>query len=552
MLKRLYINNFALIEEMNVSFLDGLTVITGETGAGKSIFLEALALALGNRADLGTLRDKHKKCVVEAEFVIDKLDFKGIFEQNELEEESVLVLRREISTEGKSRSLVNDSVVNLNVLKQIAEKVIDIHSQHQTLLLNESTFQLELLDAFANNALKLEKYKAEFKILNQIKLKLKALIESEVNAKKELDYFQFLFKEFEGFDIKVGQLEKWEEESLKIENAESIKSNLMTAAALINGGELNVLSSLSLVKQNLQVISKYNQTYQLFYERLHSVYIELKDLAMDFENAENEVLFDKNKLDEITVLMDKMNHLLSKHHVKSEAELIEVRNNIESKLDGLNSLELDINKLKKEVELKEKNCLELATEISKQRKASVTLIEKRVKEMLQNLSMINAEFKIELKSQTDLNSNGMDTIKFLFSANKGVALQDLSKVASGGELSRLMLTLKSLLASKKKLPTIIFDEIDTGVSGDVANKIGNILTQMGDTMQVITITHLPQMASKGNNHLYVYKKDEKEKTISYIKAIQGEERVNEIAKMLSAGKPTQSAIINAQEMLSLN
>jgi len=552
MLKRLYISNFALIGEMNVSFSEGLTVITGETGAGKSIFLEAFALALGNRADSGNLRDKNKKCIVEAEFEIENKELKAILEANDLDEDTNIVLRREISADGKSRSLLNDAVVNLNILKLVAEKAIDIHSQHQTLLLNESSFQLALLDAFANTNLKFEKYKTEYKSLSLLKQKLNGLIESEIQAKKELDYFQFLFNEFDDIIIEAGQLEKLESESSGIENAEYIKSNLLNAANLINGGEMNLLSNLVQVRQNLQSLSKFGNKYQLFYERANSLYIELKDLADEFEHAESEVLFDKERLEEINSQMDKLNRLMKKHHVKTETELIEIKNQIEQKLIGINSLENDIQKLKKEVELKETDCLKQAKDISKLRLASIPVIEKTVKEMLAGLMMTNATFKIELTYKNELSYNGLDSIKFMFSANKGTDLNELSKVASGGELSRLMLTLKSLLAAKKKLPTIIFDEIDTGVSGDVANKIGDILLQMGSHMQVITITHLPQMASKGSNHYYVYKKDDNEKTNSLIKELKGEERINEIAKMLSAGKLTQSAIVNARELLSLN
>jgi DNA repair protein RecN (Recombination protein N) len=420
----------------------------------------------------------------------------------------------------------------LNVLKQIAEFLIDIHSQHQTLLLNESDFQLELLDAFADTKMQFDQYKKEFKELGLLKQKLNSLLEQEISAKKELDYFQFLFDEFENIEIQTGQLEKLETESSSIENAEIIKTNLLNAANILNGEGSSLLSGLNQAKQQIGSISKYNNNYVSFYERINSIYIELKDLASEFENAEREVHFDANRLEEINSQMDKLNRLMKKHHVKTEQALIEIKLNIESKLIGFNSLENEIQKAKKELEIKEPICLQMATSLSESRKAATTIIEKKVKNMLSELSMLNADFKIELIRKLEMTANGIDGVLFLFSANKGIALNELSKVASGGELSRLMLTLKSLLASKKKLPTIIFDEIDTGVSGEVANKIGNILFKMGEKMQVMAITHLPQMASKGSNHLFVYKKDEQEKTSSMIKFLKGEERVNEIAKML--------------------
>lgn len=550
MLKRLYISNFALIGEMNVDFAEGLTVITGETGAGKSIFLEAMSMALGSRADLNALRDKKNKCVVEAEFDIDSEDIREIFIANEIDYDTKIILRRELSPEGRSRSLLNDSLVNLNVLKQISEKVIDIHSQHETLLLNESGFQLELLDAFASTTKKFDHYLAEYKALTQIKNKLNVLVDSELNAKKEFDYFSFLLNEFDAFEIRPGQLESLEAQSSSIENAESIKRNLLEAADLINGGEENVLNSLIRARHNAQAISKFNQDYAVFYNRINVVYLELKDLCAEMNHAETIVGFDKDKLEEINTSMDKLNRLLNKHQVKTEEELIAIREELEQKIVGIQSLESEIIELRKLVQKKELICWDLAKELSKMRKAATALIETKTKGMLSTLSMPNAEFKIELSETKTLGQNGIDVVKFMFSANKGSGLSELHKVASGGELSRLMLTLKSLLASKKRLPSIIFDEIDTGVSGDVANKIGNILFQMGKSMQVIAITHLPQLASKGNHHLYVYKKDDEEKTKSLIKRIDGEERVQEIAKMLSAGKLTQTALINAKELLA--
>lgn len=552
MLKRLYISNFALIGEMNVVFPGGLTVITGETGAGKSIFLEALGLALGNRADLSTLKDKNKKCIVEAEFDVSAQNFKSFFKEHDLDEDHHLVLRREISVDGKSRSLINDSVVTLNIIKQISENLIDIHSQHQTLFLNESKFQLELLDAFANSSTVFEEYKKRFKEYQSQQIQLNHLLEKETIAKKETDYYQFLFNEFEQVEIKEGAIELLETESSAIENAEQIKSKLNAANLILSGGESNLLSGLNQVKQLLNSVSKYNQSYAVFGERVNTVIIELKDLISEFEKEEGSVFFDADRLAQINSQMDALNRLMNKHQAKSEANLIEIKKEIEKKLLGFNSIEEQIQESKKKLETSRLVCIDLANKLSKLRRAAISTIDSKVKHMLTSLAMLNAEFRIELLDEKELNMNGMNSIKFLFSANKGIALNELSKVASGGELSRLMLTLKSLLATKKRLPTIIFDEIDTGVSGDIANKIGNILFEMGATMQVVSITHLPQMASKGHHHLFVFKNEEGDKTNSFIKELKGEERIKEIAKMLSAGTPTKSAIINATELLSLN
>lgn len=552
MLKRLHISNFALINEMEVSFPGNLTVITGETGAGKSIFLEALSLALGKRADLSALNLKTKKCIIEAEFSAENLDLNGFFLDHDLDFEPNLILRREINADGKSRSFLNDSPVSLSVLKLLSEKLIDIHSQHQTLLLNQSNFQLELLDTFAESLKIFKEYKIEFSSFTKSKIELQSLQEQEKLAKKELDYFQFLYSELEETEIKAGLLSGLEEESSKLENSEIIKSNLLAASNAISGNEINILIDLGKTKQSLQSLSKYSKNYSLLSDRIHSLYIELKELSADIEDAANEVVFDSDKLSQVNIKMDKLNRLLKKHQVNTEEDLLKIKSDIENKLNQFNSIENTIISKQKLIQVSQNNCLKLSKELTKLRTKAIHGIEQTIKKTLAELSMENAIFKIELSQKSDLGINGLDELKFLFTANKGAELNELHKVASGGELSRLMLSLKALLASKKQLPTIIFDEIDTGVSGDVADKIGEILLSMGNNMQVIAITHLPQMASKGNHHLFVYKKDDEDKTVSYIKQLNKVERINEIAKMLSKSNPTVSAIKNATELLSSN
>ncbi len=551
MLKQLYITNFALIGEMDVTFPGKLTVITGETGAGKSIFLEALGLVLGNRADVAALQNKTKKCIIEATFNVKGLNLNSFFEENEIDLDDEIVLRREISAEGKSRSFLNDTPVSLNILKNLSEKLIDIHSQHQTLLLNQTNFQLDIVDAFAESTQLVKNYKLNFSNLTKLSATLNALTEQENLAKKELDYFQFLFKELEESDIKPNTLNALEEESASLENAETIKGNLISVANAISGGDENVLNTLSLLKQQLNSISKFNSNYVDFFNRLNSSYIELKELASDLYDAETEINYDTQQLELVNAKLDSLNRLLKKHNVKSETELLKIKYEIEEKLSQFNSLETHIEKTKKEITQVKITCTKLANDLTVLRTKALDNIENKVKEILSNLLMPNAIFKIDIQQSTELTDNGFDKVKFLFSANKGASLNELHKVASGGELSRLMLSLKSLLATKKQLPTIIFDEIDTGVSGDVADKIGNILLNMGNTLQVITITHLPQMASKGKHHLFVYKKDEANKTTSYIKELQQEERIIEIAKMLSTGNPTPAAFVNAKDLLSV-
>lgn len=550
MLQHLRIQNFALIEETEVHLKNGLTVITGETGAGKSILLGALGLTLGNRADVSSLHDKTKKCIIEAQFNIKEYSLTSFFESHELDFEEVTTIRREITPEGKSRAFINDTPTNLSVLKELGEQLIDIHSQHETLLLKETNFQFELVDAFAQTTNLFSDYKKQFNALQKLKKQLDELTAQELQAKKELDYFQFQFNELEEANIKIGEQQQLEEESETLENAEFIKSNLSKSSLAINGGDENIVSALAFVKQQLQAVSKFGKQFNELLERINSVSIELKELSKDIDHCEEDVVYDNARLEEVNAQLDKLNRLLKKHGVSSEEELMTIKNDIEAKLQQFSSLEVAIEKTQKEILALEKQCKSLAKDLSDKRQKSTAGIEQNIKTMLASLSMANAQFKIDLKPLDTLSINGMDDISFLFTANKGAEFKELHKTASGGELSRLMLCLKALLAERTALPTIIFDEIDTGVSGDVADKIGNILFAMGKTLQVITITHLPQMASKGLNHLFVYKSDSKDKTTSSIKALNKEERIAEIAKMLSTGNPTETALKNAKELLN--
>lgn len=550
MLQSLYIQNFALIEATEVSFNSGFTVITGETGAGKSILLGALGLTLGARADVSLLQEKSKKCVIEAKFNIKALKLSEFFTQHELDYDDVTTIRREITPDGKSRAFINDTPTNISILKELGSNLIDIHSQHETLLLKEMQFQFELVDAFAKTTLSITNYKLQYKKLQILKNQLQEFIQQEIQSKKDLDYYQFQFNELEESNIIEGELQKLENESEILENAEFIKSNLSKNLFVLNGSEDNIISVIANLKQQLQSITKYGNQYQDLFNRVNSISIDLKELANDIEQLEESVMYNPKKLEDVTQQLDKLNRLLKKHGVNTEIELLSIKKEIESKLEQFNSIEESIKNTEKEIKTLEKTCKELAQEISLQRKKSIPEIENQINLMLNGLSMPNAKFKIDFTSNDTLSINGFDEIKFLFTANKGTDYKELHKTTSGGELSRLMLCLKSQLAKKTALSTIIFDEIDTGVSGEVADKIGNILLSMGENMQVIAITHLPQMASKGNNHLFVYKSDTKDKTISSIKPLNNQERINEIAKMLSAGKPTEIALKNAKELLN--
>lgn len=549
MLKRLYISNFALIDEMDVTFPGELTVITGETGAGKSIFLEALGLLLGNRADATMVQSKKKKCILEAEFDINQIELHNFFNENELDQEEYLIIRREISADGKTRSFLNDTPVSLNVLKQLSGYLIDIHSQHQTLLLNQSHFQFELLDAFAGTNDDVKEYRKKFTLLKRKKETLSNLLLQEQQAKKELDYFTFLFNELEEAKLTDGRLQALEAESNLLENAQQIKEQLNNCVLQINEAEGNLLQQLTSLKSHLQSLVKINANYEQYFLRINSVYVELKDLCNDLEIEEEKVEHNPKKLSSVNEQLDELNRLLKKHHVKTEQELIIIKDELESKLSAFNSIETTINSISAEINELNKQCSISAKLISLKREQSIIPTQDSVKKLLTDLSMPNAEFKISLTQSENLSSNGIDEVMFLFSANKGVELNELHKVASGGELSRLMLTLKAMLATKKRLATIIFDEIDTGVSGEVANKIGVILEKMSKNIQVVSITHLPQMAVKGNHHLFVFKMDDGDRTASYIKTLTKEERITEIAKMLSAGKTTDAALKNAKELL---
>jgi len=549
-LKRLSISNYALIDKTEILPGHGLSIITGETGSGKSIMLDALGLVAGQRADVSALQDKSKKCVIEAEFETVENWFKDFFSENDLDYSEVSIFRREINPNGNSRAFVNDTPVNLSILKILASQLIDIHSQHQTLEINQSLFQINVLDSFCGNQKLRDEYSLEF---NAYKQKIKSLEELKQKAQlfnQEKDYLNFLFSELEELKIKENEEDELETEINQLSHAEEIQNSLQKILYLIGEEENNVLIKLSESKNLISTTVKFKQEFSELKSRIDSVYIELKDIQATLEKESENFIYDPIKLDELNLRMSLIQKLKKKHAAVNANQLIEIYNEIELKLSESSGLEIEIDNLSKETKKLEENLNKIALELSKKRKSNTNLLSKNIVELLVDLGMPSSELIIELSSLPELNSTGLDTIKFLFSANKGIQAQNISSIASGGELSRLMLAIKYISSLHQGLPTIIFDEIDTGVSGEVAYKVGLMLQKMSKTTQLIAITHLPQIAGKAENHYFVYKESDNQKTNSKIKELTKEDRVLEIAKMLSNGNPGQAAIQNAKELMA--
>jgi DNA repair protein RecN (Recombination protein N) len=549
MLQHLSIQNYALIDSLSIDLDEHLSIITGETGAGKSILLGALGLIAGNRSDSTSLNDKTKKCIVEAVFNIKNYALEDFFSTHELDYDHHTTVRREINPTGNSRAFINDTPVTLSQLKQISALLIDIHSQHETLSLQNNSFQLSIVDAFADNMAALKEYKTNFNAYKLLETELAQLKEKEANAQKESDYLLFLFNELQEANFYVKEQEELESQLTILSYAEDIKSKIASVLLALNESESSLISGLNSVKVSTNELAKFGTELQELSTRINTTFIELKDIASELENVQDTIVFDAAKLELISERLDILYKLQQKHRVTSIAELIAIKEDLDSKLLDFTSLENSIHKITEQLIADKKVLEKLAAALSKKRKVVISPIEKQLQQTLSELGMPNAALKIEQSDLKELTTLGKDNIVFLFSANKGSTVQELNKVASGGELSRLMLSIKSLIANSKQLPTIIFDEIDTGVSGEIANKMGIIMDKMAKTMQVITITHLPQIAAKGSSHLFVYKQEKENKTHSQIKKLNKEERVQEIAKMLSTENPTAAAIKNAKELL---
>lgn len=551
MLVKLTINNYALIDNSEIYFKKGFTIITGETGAGKSILLGAMGLLMGQRADTSVMFNKENKCIVEAEFDVTPYSLQDFFISQNLDYQPLTIIRREIAVNGNSRAFINDTPVTLPVLKELSAFLIDVHSQHQTLNLNSGDFQLSVIDAVCNHQQLLNQYKADFLSYKNLLKELEILTTKQLNSSKELDFIQFQFNELEEAQLHKINQPQLEDELEILSNAEEIKSNLIQAEQLISENEYNVLQLLNTAKQLVGKHTNKNQTIQALYNRLNNIIIELKDFNNEINRLQSSIQYNPLRVEELTQLLDKVYRLQKKHGVTTTDELIEVMNSLSEQLAQTENLENQINEIKNRLAEVKQSLSILAKQLHQNRLQAIKLIENQTHDLLSKVGMKNAQLKIELSETTDFTPFGTDKVFFKFSANKGIELNEISKVASGGELSRLMLCLKSIIAEHKKLPTILFDEIDTGVSGEIADKIARILQQMGKQMQVIAITHLPQMAGKGDHHFYVFKQEINNRTYSKIKELNSDERVEEIAKMLSAGKITQASIDNAKEMLNL-
>lgn len=549
MLSHLSVQNYALIDKIEFDPSAGLTIITGETGAGKSILLGALSLIAGERADTTVLMDKTRKCIVEAVFHLKGTELKEFFLQNDLDYSDLTTIRREISPESKSRAFINDTPVNLTQLRALSTQLIDIHSQHETIELNESSYHMQLTDAFSGLQEQVHNYSIKFRKWKEAEARLAELVERNNKALQDADYWQFQWDELEGIKLIPGEQEKAETELNTLENADEIRQMLEQIQTALEGEEGGALGLLGECKTRLNNVAKLNPEFQKLSSRLNSAYIEVKDLNSELGSLSEKIQADPDRLQYLTDRLDELNRLQKKHQVRSVEELIEVKNKIRARLGENESLAGEISSMREHCEQERAELFTLARNISVRRLKSLSLLEKEVKKCLSLLALPQAEFKADHILLEQLSATGIDKIRFLFSANKGGELKPIQQSASGGELSRLMLALKALVAQKTSLPTILFDEIDTGVSGAVAEQVGKMIEGMGEVMQVITITHLPQIGSKGNTHFVVYKEVVGKTTQTLIRKLNAKERVEEIAKMLSAGKPTEASLKNAKELL---
>ena len=550
MLQKLSIRNYALIDSLDIEFDKGLNIITGETGAGKSIILGALSLILGQRAESKYFFNQDKKCVIEGSFALADENLKELFEENDLDFSNESILRREISIDGKTRSFINDTPVNLSILKQIGEKLIDIHSQHATQEINDADFQLLIVDSLANHQSLLFNYRSGFKKLRQDTNLLKKLVSEADEARNKQDYEQFLFNELEQAKLQEGEQEDLEQELERLTHAETIKRALLTASGLINESEPSALQILKEASLQLQSIEKFDPAVNVLYERLRSSIIEIKDITDEVSTIEENTIHSADRLEIVNQRLDLFYTLQQKHRLANNTELLAFQNQLEENLNKLLSSDEHIEKLQKEIDQLKIELHKQADQLSANRKKAIKVVEEQTGITLKRVGMLNAKLVLDQKVLSELNKDGLDEINLLFTANAGQSPAPVNKVASGGELSRLMLAIKALLAKHTSLPTIIFDEIDTGISGETALKVGEVISDLGQNMQVISITHLPQIAAKGTSHYFVHKNEDRGKTTTGIRKLKQEERIGVIAEMLSGKNPGSSAIENARELLA--
>ncbi len=550
MLTALTIKNYALIDHLQVDFNSGFTIITGETGAGKSILLGGLSLILGKRADLSSLKDPETKCIIEAVFDISNYHLKSLFKREDLDYEPQTIIRREILPSGKSRAFVNDSPVNLSSLQLLGSQLIDIHSQHQTLQLTENTFQFQVVDALAKTQKDLKRYTDDLKEYKKAEQDLQALLDLKSEAVKEHDYNTFLLQELVEAQLVEGDLEALEIEYETLNNIGAVKERLSEANQLLSEEQIGAITTLTRLKGTLEKLTQVSTTYDSLFERVQSCCIEIDDIYAEVDALQDRVEADPNRLETVSSRLQVLNGLLQKHQVVTVSELILLRDALTEKVGVTENLDEAI--LAKEAEISKRAAAldHIAQTLHEKRTKAIPSLLKQLQKILIDLGMPNATFKIGVEASATYQSNGKDILEFLFSANKGGQFNALKKAASGGELSRIMLAIKLILSKYIQLPTIMFDEIDTGVSGEISNKMGDIMLQMSANMQVFSITHLPQVAAKGHAHFKVYKEDVAQKTQTNLVQLNAEERVTEIAQMLGGLELTSSAVAHAKELLN--
>jgi DNA repair protein RecN (Recombination protein N) len=549
-LSKLSIENYALIDSLEVDLASGFTVITGETGAGKSILLGGLSLVLGKRADLSSLRNKDQKCIVEAYFLIKDYGLQPFFDANELDYEETTIIRREILPSGKSRAFINDTPVKLDILSRLGDQLIDVHSQHQTMQLTENDFQFKLIDALANNKVRLSNYTNTLKSYSAVQKELNDLTEFQHNATKEQDYNTFLLTELEAAPLKEGILEELETQYEQLNNVELIKEELSKGNQLLNDDEIGVLSLMTEARSSLSKLAGFGTQYTSLFERIQSVFIELDDVNTELQAFQEAVESDPGLLEEVNTKLQLLYNLQKKHGVSEISELIAIRNQLSDSLFETANVDQKIALKTKELQELESSLEDRGVLLREKRNGVIPRLKKQLEADLYLLGMPSASFQISLNPTDSFKANGMDELSFLFTANKGSSYGVLKKVASGGELSRIMLVIKAILAKYEKLPTIMFDEIDTGVSGEISNRMADIMRDMSSEMQVFSITHLPQVASKGHHHFKVYKTEENEGTRTNMKKLVHNQRVIEIAQMLGGKDLSDSAMAHAKELLN--
>ncbi|MDR7210164.1 DNA repair protein RecN [Flavobacterium piscis] len=550
MITSLSIKNYALIEKLSIDFSKGFSIITGETGAGKSIILGALGLVLGKRADLTSLKNKEEKCVIEAQFEISKYNLKEFFEANDLDYEDDTIIRREILPSGKSRAFINDSPVNLQELQDLSLFLIDIHSQQQTQELSDENVQFKIIDAIANNFDSISAYQKILKAYKSDKSKLNALLKKQSDSGKEQEYNTFLLNELIAAKLKSGEQEELEADFEKLNNVEIIKESIDKSLIIANEEQFGVFHNLNEIRTSLQKIGSFSPEYQTLFERITSVAIEFDDISRELQNASEKLLNDPEKLELTNQKLQLIYNLQKKHQVNSVDELIQIQANLESAVIELGNIEEEIASLSKSIEEKTIELDAFSTTIHQNRFNAIPVLSNQLISILETLGMPNVRFNMELLPSETYFQNGKDELQFLFSANKGTDFGLLKKVASGGEMSRIMLAVKAILAQYSKLPTLIFDEIDTGVSGEIAIRMGEIMKEMSTKMQIFAITHLPQIAAKGDSHFKVFKSTVGDDTQSELKLLAQEERVLEIAQMLSGANISDSALNHAKQLLN--